>query len=74
MPCGQASSPGSVYPLPSKSDSDEVQLNSCITIRETKDGMIMWHLEIASDDFQFQVAEPEATRHKWLQNKSLDYL
>jgi hypothetical protein len=52
---------------------DEVQMNSCITIRETEDGM-MWHLEIASDDFQLKVANLEATRHKWLQNKSLDYL
>ncbi|KAJ6108024.1 hypothetical protein N7523_009347 [Penicillium sp. IBT 18751x] len=36
--------------------------------------MILWHLEIAEDDFQLKVADLEATRHDWLQTQSLDYL
>lgn len=45
-----------------------------IPIRETEDGMILWHLEIAQDDFQIKAANLEATRHEWLQTESLDYL
>ena len=45
-----------------------------IPIHETEDGMILWHLEIAQDNFQIKVANIEATRHKWLQTESLDYL
>lgn len=45
-----------------------------IPIRETGDGMILWHLEIAQDDFQLKVANLQATRGEWLQTESLDYL
>ncbi|KAJ5133971.1 hypothetical protein N7476_002809 [Penicillium atrosanguineum] len=45
-----------------------------VPIRETEDGMILWHLEIAKDDFQLKVANLEATRSNWLRTESLDYL
>ncbi|KAJ5191083.1 uncharacterized protein N7498_010068 [Penicillium cinerascens] len=45
-----------------------------VPIRETEDGRILWHLEIAQDDFQIKVANLEATQYEWLQTESLDYL
>jgi hypothetical protein len=45
-----------------------------IPMRETEDGMILWHLEMAKDYFQLKVSDLEATQQQWLQTKSLDYL
>lgn len=45
-----------------------------IPIRETEDGMILWHLEIAKDDFQLKVANLEAIKHDWLRSEPLKYL
>jgi hypothetical protein len=45
-----------------------------IPIELTKDGKIMWHLEVAKDDFQLQICNIEATKKKWLRDTRLDYL
>lgn len=45
-----------------------------VPIRETEDGMILWHLQIATDDFQLKVANLKATKHDWLQTEDLNYL
>ncbi|KAJ5714915.1 uncharacterized protein N7483_012096 [Penicillium malachiteum] len=45
-----------------------------IPVQETDDGMILWHLEIASHDYQFKVSDLKAIQGKWLQTQDLDYL
>jgi hypothetical protein len=45
-----------------------------IPIRETKDQMTLWHLEVASHDRQIKISELQATRSIWLRTKNLDLL
>ncbi|OOQ86287.1 hypothetical protein PEBR_22828 [Penicillium brasilianum] len=45
-----------------------------IPIRETEDGMISWHLEVASNDRQIQASELKATQSEWLRMTDLNYL
>ncbi|KAJ5175320.1 uncharacterized protein N7482_001197 [Penicillium canariense] len=45
-----------------------------IPIRETDDGMILWHLEVASQDRQIKASELQATRSDWLRTQDLSYL
>jgi hypothetical protein len=45
-----------------------------IPIRETKDQMILWHLEVASHDRQIKISELQATRSRWLRTKDFDFL
>lgn len=63
------------YPL--QVDSGTILMGystALVPIRETEDGMILWHVEIAKDEFQLRVANLEAIRHDWLRTQSLDYL
>ncbi|KAJ5257044.1 hypothetical protein N7478_013148 [Penicillium angulare] len=47
-----------------------------IPIRKTEDGMIMWHLEVAKNDFQIKIADIEAIKDPktWLRVEDLDKL
>ncbi|CEJ62000.1 hypothetical protein PMG11_10515 [Penicillium brasilianum] len=45
-----------------------------IPIRETEDGMISWHLEVASNDRQIKASELKATQSEWLRMTDLNYL
>ncbi|CAG8386133.1 unnamed protein product [Penicillium salamii] len=45
-----------------------------VPIKETKDGMILWHLETANHESQFKVSEIKATKRRWLKVNSLEYL
>lgn len=38
------------------------------------DGNIMWHLEIATDDFQLEVSDLETTKGSWFRTTDLEYL
>ena len=45
-----------------------------IPIEATKDGRIMWHLEVAKDECQLQISDLEATKKQWLREISLENL
>lgn len=45
-----------------------------IPIRETEDNMILWHLEVASNDRQIKASELKATQSEWLRTTDLSYL
>ncbi|KAJ6068968.1 hypothetical protein N7499_010855 [Penicillium canescens] len=45
-----------------------------VPIKETNDGMILWHLETSRHDSQFKVSDIKATKRKWLKVNSFDYL
>ncbi|CAG7964991.1 unnamed protein product [Penicillium salamii] len=45
-----------------------------IPTKETKDGMILWHLETANHESQFKISEIKATKRRWLKVNSLEYL
>ncbi|KAJ5355476.1 uncharacterized protein N7496_012688 [Penicillium cataractarum] len=45
-----------------------------IPIRETEDNMILWHLEVASNDRQIKASELQATQSEWLRTTDLSYL
>ncbi|KAJ5787287.1 hypothetical protein N7457_002277 [Penicillium paradoxum] len=47
---------------------------SLVPIKLTDDGKLMWHLEVATDDFQLEVSDLRATRTTWLRNTNLEYL
>ncbi|CAG8149548.1 unnamed protein product [Penicillium salamii] len=45
-----------------------------IPVETTDDGRIMWHLEVAADEFQLQVSDLKATKKQWLQDTSFEHL
>ncbi|CAG7945135.1 unnamed protein product [Penicillium salamii] len=45
-----------------------------IPVETTDDGRLMWHLEVAADDFQLQISDLKATKKQWLQNTSFELL
>lgn len=45
-----------------------------IPIKETDDGMILWHLEVANHDHQLKISELDAIRGKWLETQDMEYL
>ncbi|CAG8015789.1 unnamed protein product [Penicillium salamii] len=45
-----------------------------IPVETTEDGKIMWHLEVAADDFQLQISDLKATKKQWLRDTSFEYL
>ncbi|CAG8364465.1 unnamed protein product [Penicillium salamii] len=45
-----------------------------IPVETTEDGRIMWHLEVAADDFQLQISDLRATKKQWMQNTSFELL
>lgn len=45
-----------------------------IPIRETEDGMILWHLEVASNDCQIKASELKAIQSEWLRMTDLSHL
>ncbi|KAJ5718190.1 hypothetical protein N7488_003836 [Penicillium malachiteum] len=45
-----------------------------IHVKETDDGMILWHLEIASHESQFKVSDLKPIQGEWLKTQDLEYL
>jgi hypothetical protein len=45
-----------------------------VPIKQNTDGRIMWHLETATDDFQLQVSNLQATQKEWLRVSTLEGL
>ncbi|KAJ5897349.1 hypothetical protein N7504_007637 [Penicillium tannophilum] len=45
-----------------------------IPICETEDGVVLWHLETSSSEFQLKTRDLKATQQEWLRTEKLDYL
>lgn len=45
-----------------------------IPVELSEDGKVMWHLEVAKDDFQLQVSDLKATKKQWLQESRFEIL